>query len=255
MGPPGDMPGAIAIIPSRLASERFPRKALADATGLPMVVHVARAAARAVTVRRVVIACDSEEIAGAARAHGVEAVLTDPAHPNGTSRVAEAARALGVPEELVVANVQGDEPEINPATIDAAVGALARAGTPVATVAAPMGPDEDTANPNIVKVVCDERGRALYFSRSPIPFARVGEPERYKHVGLYVYRRSFLDVCGTLESTRLERSESLEQLRFLGHGYAIAVARVERSHPGIDTPEQYAAFVERWRRGDSSAGA
>jgi len=247
-------PRAIAIIPARLASERFPRKALAAETGLPMVVHVAQAASKAQTVERVVIACDSAEIADAAKAHGVEAVLTNPAHPNGTSRVAEAARKLGVPEELIVVNVQGDEPEIDPVTIDAAVMALAEKGTPVATVAAPMASGDDANNPNIVKVVCNEQGLALYFSRSPIPFARVGEPVRYKHVGLYAYRRSFLDLCGSLEPTRLEQAESLEQLRFLGHSYAIAVARVEVSHPGIDTPEQYAAFVKRWREGDSARG-
>lgn len=247
-------PRAIAIIPARLASERFPRKALANETGLPMVVHVAQAASGAQTVERVVIACDSPEIADAARAHGVEAVLTDPGHPNGTSRVAEAARKLSVPEELIVVNVQGDEPEIDPRTIDAAVKALAEKGTPVATVAAPMPAGEDASNPNIVKVVCDERGIAMYFSRSPIPYPRAGEVVRYKHVGLYAYRRSFLDVCTTLEPTRLEQAESLEQLRFLGHGYAIAVARVGASHPGIDTPEQYAEFVKRWREGDSARG-
>jgi len=239
-------PRAIAIIPARLASERFPRKALADETGLPIVVHVAQAAARARTVERVVIACDSKEIAEAAKRHGVQAVLTDPSHPNGTSRVAEAARNLGVTEDLIVVNVQGDEPEIEPGTIDAAVEALAKAGSPVATVGAPISSDEEAANPNIVKLVCNERGLAMYFSRSPIPYPRVGEPVRYKHIGLYAYRRSFLDICTTLEPTRLELAESLEQLRFLGHGYAIAVARVEASHPGIDTPEQYAEFVKRW---------
>ena len=251
---PAKSPRAIAIIPARLASERFPRKALAAETGLPMVVHVAQAASRARTVERVVIACDSVEIADAAMTNGVEAVLTDPTHPNGTSRVAEAARKLGVPEELIVVNVQGDEPEIDPGTIDAAVKALAEKGTPVATVAAPMAIGEDASNPNIVKVVCDERGIAMYFSRSPIPYPRAGEVVRYKHIGLYAYRRSFLDVCTTIEPTRLEQAESLEQLRFLGHGYAIAVARVESSHPGIDTPEQYAAFVKRWREGDSARG-
>lgn len=247
---PGDAepaPRAIAIIPARLASERFPRKALASETGLPMVVHVAQAAAWARTVDRVVVACDSEEIASACRAHGVESVLTSTAHQSGTSRLAEAAAKLGVPESLIVVNVQGDEPEIDPATIDAAVRALARAGSPVATVAAPFEPGEDANNPNIVKVVCDERQMALYFSRSPIPFARSAEPVRLKHIGLYAYRRSFLDLCASLPPTRPEQAESLEQLRFLGHGYAIAVATVGASQPGIDTPEQYAAFVERWR--------
>jgi 3-deoxy-manno-octulosonate cytidylyltransferase (CMP-KDO synthetase) len=246
------MPGskhvsAVAIIPARLASERFPRKVLADATGKPMIVHVAQATAQAETVQRVVIAADCEEIADAAKPSGVEVVLTDPSHPNGTSRVAEAAAILGIDESTLVVNVQGDEPEIEASTIDAAVHALADRDTPVATVAARFADDEDPSNPNIVKVVCNEMGEALYFSRAPIPFGRGTTPDYYKHIGLYVYRRSFLDLVGSLTETRLEQAEKLEQLRFLEHGYSIAVAPVTASHVGIDTKEQYEAFVQRWQ--------
>ena len=237
---------AVAIIPARLASERFPRKVLADATGKPMIVHVAEAAARAETVERVVIAADCTEIVEAVEACGVEVVLTDPSHANGTSRVAEVAAILDIKESMCVVNVQGDEPEIEPCTIDAAVHALADRGTPVATVAARFGEHEDPANPNIVKVVCNEQGEALYFSRAAIPFGRSAKPVYYKHIGLYAYRRSFLDIVGSLSATRLELAERLEQLRFLEHGYAIAVAPVTASHVGIDTKEQYEAFVKRW---------
>lgn len=244
---------AVAIIPARLASERFPRKVLADATGKPMVVHVAEAASNARTVERVIIACDNQEIADAVVPHGFECLLTDQDHPNGTARVAEAARALDLSEDIAIVNVQGDEPEIEPATIDAAAEALFDRGTPVATIGVPFGDDEDPTNPNIVKLVCNTRREAMYFSRAPIPFGRDSKPGYYKHVGLYAYRRSFLEIVTTLAPTRLEQAEKLEQLRFLEHGYAIAVARAESSMPGIDTPEQYEAFVERYRgRADSA---
>lgn len=246
---------AIAIIPARLASERFPRKVLADATGKPMVVHVAEAARQARTIERVVIACDCQEIVDAVVPHGIECLLTDPEHPNGTARVAEAARAMGIPEDIAIVNVQGDEPEIEPETIDAAAQALFDRGTPVATIGVPFGVDEDPKNPNIVKLVCNTRREAMYFSRSPIPYGRDSTPSYYKHVGLYAYRRSFLEIVGDLEPTRLELAEKLEQLRFLEHGYAIAVARAEASCPGIDTPEQYEAFVDRYRERANSARA
>lgn len=239
---------AVAIIPARLASERFPRKVLADETGKPLVVHVAEAASRAETVERVVIACDSEEILEAARAHAVECLLTSDEHPNGTSRVAEAARKLEIPESLAIVNVQGDEPEIEAETIDAAVHALFDRDASVATVGVQMEPGEDAANPNIVKLVCNRDGEAMYFSRSAIPYGRDSSPDIYKHVGLYAYRRSFLEIVTELAPSRLEQAEKLEQLRFLEHGYRIAVARGKRAMPGIDTPEQYAAFVKRHAR-------
>lgn len=241
----------VAIIPARLASTRFPRKVLADKTGRPLIAHVVQAAARASSIPRVVVATDAPEVADAVRAFGGEAVLTSPSHENGTSRVAEAASVLELAPHDIVVNVQGDEPEIDPALIDAAVDALRRSDAAVATVASPFGPGEDASNPNIVKVLIDRRSCALYFTRAPAPFPRDGEfapgAGPFKHVGLYVYRRSFLTRYVILEPTPLERTEKLEQLRILEHGMDIAVAVKPAHHVGIDTPEQYDAFVARWK--------
>ncbi len=249
----GGSGGAVAIIPARMASVRFPGKMLADRTGRPLVQHVVEAAARARSVSSVAVATDDARVAEALRPFGTRVVMTGE-HPNGTSRLAEAARAMGLGAEAVVVNVQGDEPEIEPGLIDAAVAALERTGAPMATVAMPLGPEEEPANPNIVKVVCALDGTAMYFSRALIPFDRDGrggpDATPLRHVGLYVYRRSFLDTYTTLEPTPAERCESLEQLRVLQHGYRIAVAVCERPERGagggIDTPEQYEAFVRRW---------
>jgi 3-deoxy-manno-octulosonate cytidylyltransferase (CMP-KDO synthetase) len=181
--------------------------------------------------------------------------MTRSDHANGTSRIAEAVADI---DADFVVNVQGDEPEIDPRLIDLAVRELAaQADCPVSTVASPFAADEDPANPNIVKVVLDRRGRALYFSRALIPFDRgMGQTVTgarphaagggpLKHVGMYVYRRPFLDEYVRLEPTPLERAERLEQLRILEHGCPIAVAIGESHHHGIDTPEQYEAFVQR----------
>jgi 3-deoxy-manno-octulosonate cytidylyltransferase (CMP-KDO synthetase) len=243
---------ATVIIPARLGSTRFPGKVLADRTGRPMIRHVVEAAARARGVARVVVAADDEAVSRAVRAFGGECVMTRRDHPNGTSRLAEAAAILGLPGDAVVVNVQGDEPEIEPAIIEAGLNALAGSAAPMATVASPFGPDEDPANPNIVKVVLRLDGTAMYFSRAAIPFVRDpggGGIPPLRHVGLYVYRRGFLDAYTMLDSTELERTEQLEQLRVLAHGYPIAVAvEPTRGLSGIDTPEQYEAFVQRWRR-------
>ncbi|MBN8599116.1 MAG: 3-deoxy-manno-octulosonate cytidylyltransferase [Planctomycetes bacterium] len=244
----GSGPRAVAIIPARLGSTRFPGKVLANKTGKPLIQHVCEAAARTPVLSRIVIATDDRTVMDAVKGFGGEAVLTRTDHPNGTSRLAEAAAILGLRADDIVVNVQGDEPEIEPSLIEAAVGVLG--DSPVATVASPMS-DADANNPNIVKVVVRQDGRAMYFSRSRVPYVRdaanaeSGKPLR--HVGLYVYRRSFLDRYLTLEPTPLERAESLEQLRILEHGYSIAVALMpaEVGHAGIDTPEQYEAFVKR----------
>ncbi|MEO1585154.1 MAG: 3-deoxy-manno-octulosonate cytidylyltransferase [Planctomycetota bacterium] len=244
MNPPA--PSATAIIPARLGSERFPRKVLADATGLPLIVHVCQAASKARRVERVVVAAGEQEIVDAVHSHGFEALLTDPDHPNGTSRVAEAAGALGLTSDSIVVNVQGDEPEIEAAVIDAAINALSTSDAPVSTVASPFAADADEADPNVVKAVLDSNGDALLFSRAPIPHDRDGRGvSRLRHVGIYAYRRWFLDRVGTLEPTPLETAERLEQLRFLEHGFRIAVAVETASGVGIDTPEQYQAFAER----------
>jgi 3-deoxy-manno-octulosonate cytidylyltransferase (CMP-KDO synthetase) len=250
------MPSIVAIIPARMASTRFPGKMLAAETGTPLIVHVAQAAAKAPSLSRVVVAADDPRILDAVRSRGIDCVLTATDHPNGTSRLAEAADLLGLPADTIVVNVQGDEPEIEPAVIDAAVGALtAHPTAAVSTVAAPLAPADDPNNPNIVKVVCRRDGTAMYFSRSRVPFIRdpqvAGNPGAgpLRHVGLYCYRRSFLTTYRSLTPTPAEQAESLEQLRVLEHGHSIAVAVVpDAGNPGIDTPEQYAAFVARWKR-------
>ena len=239
------MPQRVALIPARLASTRFPEKVLADVAGAPLIQRVREAALRCATLDRVVVAADHPRIAEAVERFGGECVLTREDHTSGTSRLAEAAGILALAEDDVVVNVQGDEPGVEPAVIDAAVRALESSGAPCATVASPFGPDEDPASPSIVKVVRTVDGRALYFSRALIPHDRDGgkaEPP-LRHVGIYVYRRGLLDRYVKLEPTPLEESEKLEQLRLLEHGYAIQVA-VERSrHRGIDTPEDLAAYL------------
>jgi len=245
----------VAVIPARYDSSRFPGKVLAADTGRPLIVHVSERVRLAETVQRVIVATDDDRIRAAVEAHGGEAVMTRREHVNGTSRIAEVAPSIDA--EFIV-NVQGDEPEIDPHLIDLAVDVLAgHDECPMSTVASPFADDEDPADPNIVKVVVDRSGRALYFSRALIPFDRGGagggaKPQAapLKHVGMYVYRRPFLDEYVRLEPAPLERAERLEQLRVLEHGYDIAVAIGQAHHHGIDTPEQYAAFVQRYAAGE-----
>lgn len=243
------MPRAVVIIPARYASSRLPGKALLAETGRPLVVHVADRAAQAERVAEVIVATDDPRIRRAVEGHGHRAVMTAEEHPNGTSRVAEAAEALGPEAELIV-NVQGDEPQIDPAAIDRLIDRLAAGDEPMATIASPFGPDEDPADPNIVKVVVDRQGRAMYFSRALIPHDRDGSGavRPLKHVGLYGYRRVFLPEYVALPPTPAESAERLEQLRVLEHGHSIAVVEAELRHHGIDTPAQYAEFVEACRR-------
>lgn len=243
----------VAIIPARLGSTRLPGKVLLDRTGQPLIQHVYESARRASVLSRVVVATDDQRVAGAVRSFGGEAVLTRADHPNGTSRLAEAAGALGLAPDDVIVNVQGDEPEVEPGAIAAAVEALRASGFPMSTVAVPFATGEDPGDPNCVKVVVGAGGRALYFSRSLIPFDRDkrGGPDAapLRHVGLYVYRRSFLDQFLSLPPAPSERAEQLEQLRALHYGHAIAVAIQPQARTGIDTPEQYDAFVRRWEAG------
>ncbi|MBX3356012.1 MAG: 3-deoxy-manno-octulosonate cytidylyltransferase [Phycisphaeraceae bacterium] len=242
------------VIPARYASSRFPGKPLAPILGKPMIQHVHE---RAATVaRRVIVATDDERIATAVKAFGGEVVMTRGDHPNGTSRIAEVAATL---HEDVIVNVQGDEPGLEPSLIERAVKALRAAGrgVPMATIASPFSHGEDPKSPHLVKVVVDRRGRALYFSRSVIPFARDDQPRDaadsthaalLRHVGLYAYRRPFLATFVALEESPLERTEQLEQLRAIEHGYPIAVAVAEAAVHGIDTPEQLTAFEQALRR-------
>ncbi len=239
------------IIPARLGSSRLPGKVLLDTTGKPLIRHVVEAAARGECVRRVVVATDDERVALVVRRFGAEAVLTSTSHQNGTSRLAEAADILSLPDDQIVVNVQGDEPELEAHAIDAAVESLITSGAEIATVASAFAPGEDASNPNVVKVVRRLDGTALYFSRALVPLERdpgKGVAHPLKHVGLYVYRAGVLRRYARLDATPLERTEMLEQLRALENGWRIGVAVVECHTQGIDTPEQYDAFVQRWRR-------
>jgi 3-deoxy-manno-octulosonate cytidylyltransferase (CMP-KDO synthetase) len=243
---------ALAIIPARMSSTRLPGKPLLAETGKPLIQHVVENATKAESLERVVVATDDQVIVDAVQTFGGEAVLTGP-HPNGTSRLAEALTLIDSDHELIV-NVQGDEPEVDPSVIDALVaGIAADTDAPMATLCSRFADGEDPTNPNIVKLVRDQNGRAIYFSRSLIPHDRdnggagSGLDAYWKHPGLYAYRRSFLtDIYPTLTPTPLEDIEKLEQLRVLEHGYRIAVIEADAPEPGIDTPEQYAAFVERF---------
>lgn len=238
---------AIAIIPARYSSTRFPGKMLASDTGKPLIQHVYEQTIRAKHISRVVVATDDERIFSAVRGFGGEAQMTRADHPNGSCRSAEVAANLSC--EFIV-NVQGDEPEIDPALLDRAIESLAHhKDCVVATIGSPFRGDEDASDSNIVKVVTDREQRALYFSRSQIPYPRVKDSgvTPLKHIGVYVYRREFLLEYVTLPPTPLEIAESLEQLRVLEHGYRMAVVIAEAHHHGIDTPAQYEAFVKRWK--------
>ncbi len=233
------------IVPARMASTRLPDKPLADIGGLPMVVRVAQQAAKS-GAAAVVVACDDARIQAACAQHGVQALLTRADHPRGSDRLAEAVSLLGLADEAVVVNVQGDEPLIDPAMVRACAELLEqRPECAMATVAHAIDDAEEFRNPNVVKLVCDRAGRALYFSRAPIPWWRdapeAASPplgEVLRHVGLYAYSAGFLRRFPLLEPSPLERIESLEQLRVLWHGERIAVhVSPQRPGPGVDTPE------------------
>ena len=231
------MTDAVIVIPARYGSTRFPGKPLAQLWGKPIIQHVWERAGQSRLCSRVIIATDDERIAAVARGFGAEVAMTRADHPSGTDRVAEVAGALTA--ELIV-NVQGDEPLVDPAAIDAAVEPLlADPAIPMGTLAAPCEEVAELMNPNIVKVVMDQAGFALYFSRLPIPFVRDSHADttKYRHIGLYVYRREFLLGLAKLAPTPLEQAEKLEQLRVLEHGHRIRVVIVEKASPGVDTVE------------------
>lgn len=245
--------GFVALIPARLASTRLPNKPLADIAGLPMIVRVAQAAQRS-AAGRVVVAADHASIVAACERHGVEAIVTRTDHATGSDRLAEACERLRLDDGLTVVNVQGDEPLIEPSLIDACAALLAAAPDCVMTTAAhPIDGTPgagDLENPNVVKVVLDARGRALYFSRAPIPWQRdrgalaaAGwqATAALRHIGLYAYRARYLRRFPQLATAPLERIEALEQLRVLWHGDRIAV-HVSPTAPagGVDTPEDLA---------------
>ncbi|WP_042423015.1 3-deoxy-manno-octulosonate cytidylyltransferase [Comamonas granuli] len=251
--------GFTVLIPARMASSRLPDKPLADIAGLPMVVHVARRAA-ASGAQRTVVAADDARILAACDRHGVEAIATRSDHASGSDRLAEACCILGLDGEDVVVNVQGDEPLMDPALIGAVAGLLhAHPEASMGTAAHPLASLQELANPNVVKVVCDARGLAHYFSRAPIPFARdhAGQPwwqggaaqahpalagfAPLRHIGLYSYRAGFLRRFPELAQAPTEVIEALEQLRALWHGHRIAVHVTQAAPgPGVDTPEDLA---------------
>jgi 3-deoxy-manno-octulosonate cytidylyltransferase (CMP-KDO synthetase) len=239
------------LIPARYASSRLPGKALADLGGKPMVVRVAERA-RASGAQRIVIATDDRRIADAAHRHGVDSIMTRADHATGTDRLAEAASLLRLADDEIVVNVQGDEPLLDPALMRRVVASLcAHADAAMATACHPIDAIDEAFNANVVKVVLDARGNALYFSRATIPWARAdfastprtlsaGLPI-YRHYGLYAYRVSFLRVFPTLAVAPIERFEALEQLRALWHGYRIVVeVAAGTPAPGVDTPDDLA---------------
>jgi len=241
--------GFAALIPARYASTRFPGKPLANLAGKPMVVRVCERA-RESGAFPVCVATDDERIAAAVRAHGFEARMTRVGHGSGTERIAEAAAALGLDAEAIVVNVQGDEPLIAPPLIARVASALAsRAGASVATACHPIHDAREFANPNVVKVVLDARGDALYFSRAGIPFPRDGgAPRGYRHVGIYADRAAFLARFAGLPPSPLEAIEQLEQLRVLWHGERIAtVVEDGEIPPGVDTPADLEAVLKLLR--------
>ena len=244
------------LIPARLQASRLPDKPLADIGGLPMVVRVAQAASRS-SADRVVVAADHPRIMDACAAHGVEALATDAGHPSGSDRLAEAATLLGLPDDAIVVNVQGDEPLIEPALIDAVATLLEdRPDAAIGTAAHAIDSLADFLSPNVVKVVLDRRGLALNFSRAPIPHWRDAlskgaadmsrwqqrpEPVPLRHIGLYAYHAGFLRRFPMLQPAPLERCEALEQLRALWHGFSIAVhVTAQAPGAGVDTPEDLA---------------
>lgn len=241
------------IIPARLASTRLPNKPLADLGGKPMVVRVAEQATRS-GAAQVIVATDHPDIFSACGRYGVVAHMTRADHPSGTDRIAEVAAAIGLADDMVVVNVQGDEPLIDPQLIAATAAQITR-DVPMATAAHPIHDMAEVFNPNVVKVVLNKDGRALYFSRAAMPWHRDGfaqstaiTPANYqalRHIGLYAYSNAFLQRYPTLSVSPLEQIEALEQLRVLWHGYPIAV-HVTAAAPaaGVDTPED----LERVRR-------
>ncbi len=249
------MTKVIAIIPARFQSTRFPGKPLVADTGKSLIQHVYEQTQKSHAISKTIVATDDQRIFDNVNAFGGEAIMTRSDHPNGTSRLAEVAESLTAYD--IIVNVQGDEPEIDSDHIDLAIAALIDEQlnnideiTPasMSTLASPFQPDDNPDNPNIVKVVLDQNNRAIYFSRSPIPFNRNANSNitLLKHIGLYVYKRSFLLDYVNWSPTPLEQAEQLEQLRVLEHGKSIAVAIADVHSQGIDTPEQYEAFATRY---------
>jgi 3-deoxy-manno-octulosonate cytidylyltransferase (CMP-KDO synthetase) len=245
----------IAVIPARFLATRLPGKLLLPLAGKPLILHTLERAQSVKNVSRVIVATDDQRILQMVQEHGGEAVLTAPHHQSGSDRIAEVARDL--PENSIVVNVQGDEPTISPRTIEKAVDTILQdSQTDIATTCEKLTDYQDVLSPDVVKVVTDENGLALYFSRSPIPFPRdaarkhdglenalQAEPDLIqnfrKHTGLYVYRREYLLKYTQLPQSNLEKLESLEQLRALENGARIRVIETDEPSIGVDTPADF----------------
>jgi len=236
-------PEFLVVIPARLASTRLPRKPLADIAGKPMVVRVAEQAKKSLA-KQVLVATDSPEILAACKANHIECILTREDHPTGTDRIAEVAHLLKLPEQTLVVNVQGDEPAIPPELINQVAQTLAsNANCAISTVAVAITDTHEIANPNVVKVVLNHAGHAVYFSRAAIPFVRDSKTPllsnlHLRHIGIYAYRAQFLQAYAALKPAPTEQAEALEQLRALWYGYQIAIHIAPQAPPaGVDTPE------------------
>ncbi|MBI1380696.1 MAG: 3-deoxy-manno-octulosonate cytidylyltransferase [Planctomycetaceae bacterium] len=251
------LPRSLAVVPARLGSTRLPRKMLLSDSGAPLVVETARNALASGVFTRLVIAADSKEVLEAARQHGLEALATDPSHPSGTDRVREAVDRLALDDVDVVVNVQGDEPELAPSDLVDLVAVFADLDVEIASLWCPL-PAAEVADPSAVKVVLDQNGDALYFSRSPIPALGHGHSDVpvpggdgstwKRHVGVYAYRPAALRRFCALPPGQLEVLERLEQLRWLEQRGSIRMVRAAHPTSGIDTASDYAAYVERARR-------
>ena len=251
--------GFTVLIPARLASTRLPDKPLADIAGIPMVVRVAQRVEQS-GAAQVVVATDSERIADACSRHGVRAVMTRADHASGSDRLAEACELLGLEQDDLVVNVQGDEPLIDPELVDAVATLLEkRPQASMSTAAHPIASVEEFLNPNVVKTVLQSDGLALYFSRAPIPWWRDGfaagvtalpAPAPLRHIGIYAYRASFLRAFPRLAQAPVESCEALEQLRALWHGHRIAVHVTDKDPgAGVDTPEDLERVRALFARG------
>lgn len=248
------------VIPARFASTRLPGKPLLRETGKFLIQHVYERALEARNTSEVIVATDDERIFDAVRSFGGRSVMTRSDHQSGTDRIAEVAAHLSCDAVL---NLQGDEPQIEPEALDLLIELMgSKSSIDMATLAVPIKDRDTYLSPNVVKVVCDQQGRALYFSRSPIPMVRDGEPDFengatqfLQHLGVYAYRRDYLLKIAATAPHPLELNEKLEQLRVLGTGGSIRVGLVKHAHRGIDTPEDYAEFVRSYQRHSHRAAA
>jgi 3-deoxy-manno-octulosonate cytidylyltransferase (CMP-KDO synthetase) len=249
----GPAPKVLAVIPARYASTRFPGKVIVPLAGKPLVQHVYERTCLASLVSEAVIATDDKRVVDALKPYGTPTMLTRADHPTGTDRIAEVAAAS---DADIIVNVQGDEPLIDPQTVNAAIQPLiGQADVPMATVRRLITDQEMVDDPNVVKVVCDQRGRALYFSRYPLPYVRdaagsdLSAACHWQHIGLYVFRREFLLKYAGMAQTPLEELEKLEQLRVLENGIPIAVVDTEYASIGVDTPDDYKRVCELIEQG------